>query len=388
MNVDDDVALDLAGKQVVFTGRLASLSRTEAAAFVEARGAQCVRTVTRRTDLVVVGEEGLPLTRRGRVNSNLTYARRLQGRTGLPLILTEEAFLERAGLGEQASGVRRLYTPSQLCTVLGVRREQLRAWTEAGLIAPAKTLQNVDLYEFRQAAAIRTLVSLARSGVTTAKLRRNLELLRRCLPNIEYPLEQLALLEGDGRIVFRLEEGMLAESNGQLRFDFAEGHTHAASVPVAPTLEQSWAEGMAHEEAGRLADAAECYRQALRIGGPDPQLCFNLANVLTQQGEHARAVERYWQAIELEPRFAEAWNNLGNALVELGASGDAAEAYRQAIAVDRQYGDAHYNLADLLDGIGEAKAARCHWETFLRLEHDGAWATYARRRLAHQHIAE
>jgi NAD-dependent DNA ligase len=54
-----DGALLLAGKEVAFSGRLAALSRAEAAALVIARDGRCVRAVTGQTAILVVGQQCL-----------------------------------------------------------------------------------------------------------------------------------------------------------------------------------------------------------------------------------------------------------------------------------------------------------------------------------------
>jgi DNA ligase (NAD+) len=46
-----------AGKQFVLTGRLETLTRDEARALIEARGARVTSTVSKKTDYVVAGEE-------------------------------------------------------------------------------------------------------------------------------------------------------------------------------------------------------------------------------------------------------------------------------------------------------------------------------------------
>jgi BRCT domain type II-containing protein len=50
---------------VAFTGRLASLSRTAAAELVRAYEGELVAALTRRASMLVVGQEGLPLTKEG-----------------------------------------------------------------------------------------------------------------------------------------------------------------------------------------------------------------------------------------------------------------------------------------------------------------------------------
>jgi DNA ligase (NAD+) len=55
------------GKTVLFTGTLASMSRTDAAELVRARGAQVVSGVTKKTNLVIVGEN--PGSKRAKAES-------------------------------------------------------------------------------------------------------------------------------------------------------------------------------------------------------------------------------------------------------------------------------------------------------------------------------
>ena len=73
--------LPLAGKTVVLTGKLASMSREEAAAQLEALGARVAGTVSKKTDFVVAGEDA---------GSKLDKARNL----GVE-ILDEAGFLKR-----------------------------------------------------------------------------------------------------------------------------------------------------------------------------------------------------------------------------------------------------------------------------------------------------
>ena len=71
------------------------------------------------------------------------------------------------------------------------------------------------------------------------------------------------------------------------------------------------------DEAGDLRSAAEMYRAALAAGGPQPELCFQLAEVLYRADELSAARERYFMAIELDEDYVEARVNLGCVLLEL-----------------------------------------------------------------------
>jgi tetratricopeptide (TPR) repeat protein len=373
----------LRGKQVAFTGRLASMTRAEAAQLVEAHGGTFVTVVSRHTSFLVVGREGLPLTKDGALSNKLQKARKLDG-TAEIRILSEEDFFDRLSGADRSGGVHRLFSTSQLCRILQVPRDRLRSWLREGLIQPVEVNQGVSLFDFQQVTSVKTLWELAQAGVTTARIRRSLEQLRHWLAGIDEPLAQLALIERDGRLLVRLDEGQLAEPSGQLQFDFATDVCTPIVAPAsaAPSADEWWEIGYEQEESGQLAEAAHSYRQALLAAGPNAQLCFNLGNVLYALGQKGQAAERLRQAVELDRSFVEAWNNLGNVLAELKQLNDAVAAFRAALKLHPAYADAHYNLADALEQAGLPAEARSHWQTYVRLEPVGRWAQYARRRLS------
>jgi len=181
----------------------------------------------------------------------------------------------------------------------------------------------------------------------------------------------------------RLEEGQLFEPTGQGLLNFND-EPHLPPVPITPgpSAAEQWFElGCEHEEGGRLAEAAHAYRQALLLGGPEKDTCFNLANVLYALDQTEQAAERYRQALEVDSNFVEAWNNLGNSLAELREYGKAIEAFAKALEVDPQFCDAHFNLAEALEKVGRKQEAAEHWRAYLRKDAISPWAGFAKRRL-------
>jgi tetratricopeptide (TPR) repeat protein len=377
----NDPSLPLAGKHVAFTGRLASLTRSEAAALVKKHGGVFVPRVTRQTTLLVVGQEGWPLQKDGSLSRKLVLAHRMQA-AGLGIAILPEADLLRLlGLEGIRDGVHGRFTLAELGRLLKVPRDRLRAWMRAGLVAPVDTVHGVAYFDFQQVTGVRSLWDMARAGVTLERLRRSLDKLQRWLPGFlgEQPLH---LLERNGRLLVRLQQGQLVEPSGQLQLDFDAGNdAEAAALAAAPPpCADEWFErGCALEQAGELAEAVHAYREGLYLGGPDPIICFNLGNVLYQSGQLGQAAERFRQAIELDHAFTEAWNNLGNALLDLDSTDEAIAAFQRAVELSPDYGDAHYNLADALQQVERFSEARIHWKAFLRVNPAGAWADYARR---------
>jgi tetratricopeptide (TPR) repeat protein len=383
-----DLSTLIKGRYVTYAGRLASMGHDDFVEIVEAHGGRYAPSgkLGRGVAVLVIGEEGWPLTKAGTLAAPLRQARILKRKENVKTkVLSEEQFLAGLGLEDHRENLQRYHTTGMLVELLEVSRERINAWVKAGLIRPAYEQSGVRYFDFRQVSAAKTLCELARSGVTTARLRKSLEQLKTWMPDAaEQPLQQLAVLESDGRLLVRLEEGELAEPDGQFQFDFAEA---PAPLPMRigtdPRTAAEWvAQGQAQEQAGYLVEAADSYRQALLAGGPDAAVCFDLAYVLSRAGQKEQALERYRQAVETDPNFLDAWNNLGALLAEVGKRDEACVAFRKALVVDPHNARAHYNLADTLDEMRLWKEAAEHWRAYLSSDGTSDWAQHARARLA------
>ena len=108
----------------------------------------------------------------------------------------------------------------------------------------------------------------------------------------------------------------------------------------------------------RLEAAAESYRLALQDGGPDTQVCFELAHVLAQAGQRQAAIERYMQAVDLKRDFADAWNNVGLLLADRNRSYAAGTAFRRALAAEPVNLRAHYNLEEVAGAVTCGQGSR------------------------------
>lgn len=374
----------LAGQRVAFTGRLASMPRHQAAQLVAQRGGQFTPNVNRQTTLLVVGREGSPLRRDGRLTRKLQVARELQ-RTGKSLeVVPEERFLARLGLHPEERQICGQYGMAELTRLLGLRRGQIESWQHTGLIAPSRFQEGQPCFDFRQVAAAQTLRELLKSGVEIRRIVRSLRQLQGWFQNDE-PVEALLsrLLHDGKRIFLRTEAGRLTETNGQFLLEFPEEDT-PASIPWSRGVDEAelFEKAVRLEQAGEFEEAAKNYRQLLLEVGPDADVSFNLANVLHSLGEVQAAIERLHETVMLDPHYTVAWNNLGNLLAEQKQLNEACTAYQTAVALEPDYEDAHYGLADVLEQLGRLDEARSHWHAYLQYEQTGPWADYARTRLA------
>lgn len=371
--VDDRGPLD--SERVAFTGRLASMTRLEAAELVRTAGGEFSPSVTRKTTVLVIGEEGWPLKKDGRLTRNLLRAQQ----QGID-VASEGEFLERLGLQDLGESICRRYTLTQLSRMLGVRRDRLRSWMQAGLVQPVESQPPVHYFDFRQVARVKTLYELSQAGVSNSLLRNSLRQLRSWMPDADEALDRLMLIDG-GRLAVDSSGGHLSEINGQLLIDFDEDVVEHPRYEKPLTPDGLFAAAVDWEDAERFDDAATAYRRWLAEFGPDSEVCFNLANVLSELGQTAAAIERYRQAVELDPGHAPAWHNLATVLADVGWHDEALVACERALEVLPAYADVHYTMADVLDQMGRLVEARRHWRAYL--EHDSAseYAEYARRRL-------
>ena len=383
MSRSDVDAQILEGATVVFTGRLACMTHEEAADLVRACGGETARKPSRNCAMLVIGGDASLIERDGRITRNLERAREL-AKEGSPIrIVTEKEFLRHLGLEDREEGVHRYYTMAQLSRILGVPRDRIRMWMNRGLIRPAREVRRLCYFDFQQVRDAKTLWDLSQAGVSLDRIRASLDRLRRWMPDLDRPIANLDLLERDGKLLVRLGDGELVEPSGQLVFDLEGGGSSPAEEPIdAPRTLEQWLDLALHQEqAGEFEKAEEAYRAALMVAGPQPVLCFNLANVLYAIGHKERAVERFYQAVEMDQDYVEAWNNLGNVLGDLGAHPEAIEAYDRAIELAPDYPDPHFNVAETHAALGDVGAARQHWLVYLKLDPESPWAERIREAL-------
>jgi 2-polyprenyl-3-methyl-5-hydroxy-6-metoxy-1,4-benzoquinol methylase len=93
-------------------------------------------------------------------------------------------------------------------------------------------------------------------------------------------------------------------------------------------------EGMAHHDAGRLAEAESAYRRALAAAPGRPDALVLLGALAHGRGNLDSAVAAYRQATAHAPGFLPAWINLANALEEQGRFDEALGAHRAALAIE------------------------------------------------------
>ncbi len=367
--------------RVAFTGKLLSMPRSEAYESIRRAGGTITRSVSRRTSLLVVGMGGWPLLPNGEVSNALRLAEALNARGACIRIISEEEFLEEAGLKTRGPALKKTYAAEEICNLTGVNPEKLRRWEQLGLIRSSG-----GRFDFQDLITLRTLTELIGHGVRPEVINRSLKGLASILPGTDRPLAQLQIvLENSGPLVAELN-GCRITAEGQFILDFEQARCSQALSLELETGEavdaESWLRrGHWHEENEEFADAARAYRNAIGLDPGAAEAYFNLGNVLRGQDRSDAALELFRLAVTIDSTLSEAWYNIADILEEQGRLDEAVASLKQAIAVCPNFADAFYNLALCFEKLGQRSEARRCWSDYLKLDPASEWAAVARRHL-------
>ena len=335
------------------------MKRADAFALVRKAGGNPRQGVTRKTDVLVVGEFGWPLLDDGRPSNSLA-----QARTYRVPVASERQFLQWLGRNapeEQA----RCYTGDQIASLSRLPKEVVDQLSLFGLIEPC-----AGLYGFRDLAAARQIAGLLGAGVTLSAITRSLHEIRKWLPDAR--LSSLRLFpESSDRILVEQMRGR-AEKTGQFVLDVAEPARAADAI---------FAQAQAAEAEGDTGLAERLYRRVTNMDPADPTAPFNLGNILRASGRNLEAETAYRAAVRADPDFASAWYNLADVLDDQRRTQDAVDCLKRALAADPKYADAMFNLGLFLQRLEKHVEAASWWRRYLELDATSPWAARARRAL-------
>src|SRR6516165_4070302 len=156
---------------VAFTGRLACMSPAEAFDVVRQRGGTPSPAVTKRTQVLIVGELGWPLLDDGRPSNKLSRATEY----GIPVV-SERRFLEWIGKAVPDS-VQKTYSADQLASLSKMSISMI------GELARLSLLDERDgRFGFRDLASARQIAKLLNDGVRLSEIIRAVSEIRKWLP--------------------------------------------------------------------------------------------------------------------------------------------------------------------------------------------------------------
>jgi tetratricopeptide (TPR) repeat protein len=344
---------------IAFTGRLACMSRTEAFDVVRQRGGTPSPAVTRRTQVLIVGELGWPLLDDGRPSNKLSRATAL----GIPIV-SERRFLEWVGKAVP-DDVQKTYSAEQLATLSKLSIGMVRELSQLSLLD-----ERDGRFNFRGLASARQITKLLNDGVRLSEIIHAVSEIRKWLPDAG--LSAVRLHAGALSDVQVEQPGGRTDKYGQ----FVLAVDGARDDP-----DDLFDRAHAAEQVGDIAEAERLYRLLMKSDPTDASAPFNLGNMLRAAARIVEAEAALRAATRADAAFAEAWYNLADLLDNQGRSEAAIECLRKALVVAPDYIDAMFNLALLLLRKGSYAEAADYWRRYLAHDRASEWAMRARRSL-------
>ena len=129
--------------------------------------------------------------------------------------------------------------------------------------------------------------------------------------------------------------------------------------------------GLIEHQRGRSDDAIEHIRMAIARNGRDPAFHHNLGNILRARDRPADAMKCYERAVALAPGSVDTLYNLGNTCQDLGQSERAIAYFEQALRLRPDAVELHNNLGTALQELGRLDEAIARYRQALTLRPDG-----------------
>jgi tetratricopeptide (TPR) repeat protein len=309
-----------------------------------------------------------------------------------------------------------LYSIRDVARILAVQESRLRYWTQTGFIGPTVRKGGRFYYTFCDLVAVKAAKDLLAANIPLQKVRKNVEALKKALPNDAHPTSKLRVCSDGDTIVALADDIAFHPISGQvvMAFNLPSFGAHIAEVLAIPrvspsqlgqsptrsifgddaaprTIEDSpteanggttayrhFIEACAAEDRGESETAEHLFRQALDLEPNMAAALTNLGNLVHRQGELEEARRLYERAIEHDPMQPEARYNLANLLEDMGETELAIAELRKVCAAAPEFADAHYNLGLMLAQVGGTAQARQFLERYLELDGGSDWASHAR----------
>ncbi len=332
------------------------------------------------------------------------------------------------------------FTREQVRRILRIGPRQLSAWERQGLVQPSKREQgignreqelqnpstpeiapagqrvrsalNASYYTFTDIVTLKRLLQLRKSGVPPARLRQAHEALKRKLATVEKPWSELQIQGSGKNLVVQFQGSSMEPITGQLLLDYsarsapevesalntsndtANGNSRVQPFRRAGRLrkrttaekraiaERFFAAGLRYEERWDTPEKAiQAYQKAIEMNPQAVGAFINLGTVYYNLGRLDAAESCYQSALSIDPGYALVHFNLGNVADEKNDLPRAREHYEEAIRREPGYADPHYNLALVYEKLGLHGKSRQRWLSYLKLDRESQWATYARQQL-------
>lgn len=300
-----------------------------------------------------------------------------------------------------------LYSIRDVSRILVVQESRLRYWMQIGFVGPTVRKGGRFYFTFCDLVAVKSAKDLLATGMSLQKVRKNVEALRKALPEDTHPATRMRVCCDGETIVALADDVAFQPIGGQvvMAFNLPTFGEHVAQVLAMPrvtpgvtnedgtpkpvednpteanggtTAYRYFVEACAAEDRGDSQTAEHLFRQAIDLEPNMAAALTNLGNLVYRKAELAEARGFYERALEHDPVQPEARYNLANLLEDLGETELAIAELRKVCAAAPEFADAHYNLGIMLAQVGGHAQARHHLERYLELDTASDWAGHAR----------
>lgn len=122
-------------------------------------------------------------------------------------------------------------------------------------------------------------------------------------------------------------------------------------------IERELQKGIAHQEAGALADAARSYKLVLMQDPENVDALYLMSVLATTAGDPQFGAQLAGAAVAAQPDYFAPYLSLGNACQALGRLDEAVEAFAQALALNPASAEVHCNMSSVLNELDRHEEA-------------------------------
>jgi len=257
--------------------------------------------------------------------------------------------------------------------LLRLPRSTIRALIAAGFVSPGRGPRNAWLFSFQDLIVLRTAQALADAKVPQRRITRSVRELRRHLPDA-MPLSGLSIGAVGDRVVVKEGGSRWQAESGQYLLEFegdpADGSLsvieRATSAEAANGAQEAFDRGVALER-GNVDAALVAYAQAIAADPTFLDARVNLGRLLHEAGRLANAEQVYRDAVKACGSDPVLLYNLGVLLEDMDRRVEAMDMYEAALSADPDLADGHYNLALLYEKLARPKEAIRHMARYRAL---------------------
>ena len=134
------------------------------------------------------------------------------------------------------------------------------------------------------------------------------------------------------------------------------------------TIPEALSAAREHQQAGRIAQAEQIYREILRVDPNQADAVYLLGQLLNQRGQSAEAIDFFVRLVNLYPENAEFHSNLGAAYWGAGRHADATASFQTAVQLRPDFVEAFSHLGATLTAQGRSEEAITYYQKALQLQ--------------------